>query len=346
MSSIDRVKAAVELREPDCVPVQTYFHGHAAKLIGKTYYEYCTSTRNLADAHIAAARKYDLDVVFVGPGGWVEASCMGAPVKYTRDSSPAGNTEDPFVKTQRDVEKLKFPNAREDGMMKMVVDASAMVVRELGSEKYVEVHIDQAPFSLAFELMGDRIYKQIVYDPDLVKKVLEYCVDVQVEYGTAIAETGAPCVMIGEPPSGLLSPKHYREFSMPYTRRVIEKMHDLDLTVALHICGNISHILDQMVETDADIIDVDAPTDLGQAKRKIGDRVCLMGNVDPVGVFLEGSPGDVEEAAIKCIKVAGENGGFILGAGCEVPRDTPPENIFRFVQTAREHGRYDRGILE
>src|SRR3990170_6419509 len=117
MSSIERVKTAVALREPDCVPVQNYFHGHAAKLIGKTYYEFCTSAKNLADANIAAAKKYDLDMIFVGPGGWVEASSMGAPVKYTRDSSPAGNTEDPFVKTQKDLGKLKFPNPRKDGMM-------------------------------------------------------------------------------------------------------------------------------------------------------------------------------------------------------------------------------------
>jgi len=83
-----------------------------------------------------------------------------------------------------------------------------------------------------------------------------------------------------------------------------------------------------MAHSGADIIDVDWMVPLAEARELVGPNITLCGNFDPVGVLLQGSPEDVAKAARQCIKAGGDK--FILMPGCEVPPDTPEENIRAF----------------
>lgn len=339
-NSIERVETTIALREPDRVPTHNYYHAHAAKLIGTTYHEYCTNSTILAKAYLFAQEKYSLDMLFIGADAWVGASAVGVPLKFTANSSPQGDMENPFIKTPDDLDKLHVPDPKKDGRMPIVIEGTAKIVKEIGSKTYICTHIDQGPFSLALELMGEDIFRKIVYDPSFVKDVLKYCMEVQIEYGMAVAKTGVQSVSLGEPPAGLLSPKNYREFALPYSKQVVKKMHEAGVLVDYHICGNNTHILDIMTETEADIVDVDSLVKLSDAKKMIGNKVCLLGNLDPIRVFLEGTPEEVEQATMQCIKDAAEGGGYIASGGCEIPGDTPPQNILTFIQTVRKYGKY------
>lgn len=86
----------------------------------------------------------------------------------------------------------------------------------------------------------------------------------------------------------------------------------------------------------ADIVAVDHKADLREAKKIMGDRVCLIGNLDPSAVLLLGTPEDVEREARLCIEKAAAGGGYILGSGCEVAVDSPVENIKTMIRVARE----------
>lgn len=84
-----------------------------------------------------------------------------------------------------------------------------------------------------------------------------------------------------------------------------------------------------------DIIEVDHKVDLALARSIVGDRACVIGNVDPVTVLLQGTPDRVRAASEECLE-AGRGGGYILGSGCVVPRITPLENVKAMVQAARD----------
>ena len=69
----------------------------------------------------------------------------------------------------------------------------------------------------------------------------------------------------------------------------------------------------------------------------VGDRACLIGNVDPVTVLMQGTPEKVRAASNACLDAAAAGGGYILGSGCVVPRVSPFENVRAMVQAARDY---------
>ena len=94
-------------------------------------------------------------------------------------------------------------------------------------------------------------------------------------------------------------------------------------------------VLELMADTGAQILEVDSKVDLSEAKRQVGQCVCLMGNLDPVECLWRGTAEQVAQAAHAAIAAAGQDGGFILGSGCEVPVAAPVDNLRAMIQAAR-----------
>ncbi len=92
-----------------------------------------------------------------------------------------------------------------------------------------------------------------------------------------------------------------------------------------------------MADSGADLVEIDHKVSLKTAKQLIGDRVCLIGILDPSAVLLYGTPERVAEASQQCIDDAGRGGAFILGSGCEVAYYTPQENMKAMIATARRN---------
>lgn len=89
-------------------------------------------------------------------------------------------------------------------------------------------------------------------------------------------------------------------------------------------------------QTGADLIELDAKVDMRVAKEKLGGRAAIIGNLDPSGVLLAGTPEFIEKRSLELIDEVGPGSGFILGSGCEVPPKTPVENILAMVRAARK----------
>ena len=94
-------------------------------------------------------------------------------------------------------------------------------------------------------------------------------------------------------------------------------------------------VLEDMANTGAHILELDHKVSLKTAREKVGTRVCLMGNLDPVEVLWRGTPIQVAQQARQAISDVGHKG-FILGSGCEVPMAAPQVNIRSMIQIAQE----------
>ena len=102
--------------------------------------------------------------------------------------------------------------------------------------------------------------------------------------------------------------------------------------VYTHTCGRIGDRLELLAETGTNGIDTLDPPPLGNveladAKRRIGKRLFIKGNLDPVNILLHGTPEQVLENALRCIAVGSPGGGYILSSACSIPPHAPPENV-------------------
>jgi uroporphyrinogen decarboxylase len=182
----------------------------------------------------------------------------------------------------------------------------------------------------------------LVRNPEFVYDILKSSTESSKRFAVAIVEHGVDIVVVADPiaSSTVISPETFDQFALSPIKEVLKAISEVDGIPSLHICGKTSPILERMVDAGARIIELDYQVDLAFAKNKIGKKVCIEGNIDPVSVLLKGKPNDVKREARACIKKAAKDGGFILSSGCEVPLNAPFENIRAMVSAAKKYGQY------
>ncbi len=206
-----------------------------------------------------------------------------------------------------------------------------------------------SPFSQFIELLGWREgFIALKTDPEKVKACLDSLSEGTSFLALQQASFGVDAILISSAYAGggFISPAHYKEFVLPYEKRIIERVKsNYEIPVYTHICGKIGDRLELIVETGTNGIDTLDPPPLGNvelsdAKERIGKCVFLKGNIDPVNVILNGTPEKVLIEARKCIESASKGGGYILSTACSVPPQSPPENIMVLYSAVEEFGRY------
>lgn len=223
-------------------------------------------------------------------------------------------------------------------------DTLKYVLARAGRE--VSVHGEVfSPFSQFMELLDYTSALTALMDD---RSKAHACLDRLSEGATAhamgIAEAGADAILISSAfaGAGFISRRHYSEFVLPYERKVIQGVRNrFDIPIYTHTCGAIGDRLDLMEATGTGGIDTLDPPPLGtieleDAKRQTEGRLFIKGNLDPVHVLLQGTPEQACEAAKRCIRAAGYNGGYILSSACSVAPHTPPENLLQLVRAAEE----------
>jgi MtaA/CmuA family methyltransferase len=186
----------------------------------------------------------------------------------------------------------------------------------------------QAGGSLAADAGGD----------DVVRDLFEFVLEMELRYAKAQVESGADIIGIGDAAASLIGPKFYAKFVWPYEKRLVEGLHALGTRVRLHICGDTSRLVEGMGRLGCEIVDLDYFTPVGEARQAMGPDQILLGNLDPVRTLRYGTPASVTAALAACHRQAGER--YIVGAGCEVPRDTPLENVRALTEYARQNVGY------
>ena len=145
----------------------------------------------------------------------------------------------------------------------------------------------------------------------------------------------------------LASPKLAAKYAIPALKKWSKMAKDAGIPTMLHSCGKDRILADMLAaETDIGMVNpLEVPPmgdiDLAVLKRKHGRRLSFMGNLHTTDVMLLGSPQYVRQKSIEAMRDAGAGGGFILSTGDQCGRETPDENLFTMVETARKYGRYD-----
>jgi uroporphyrinogen decarboxylase len=338
MNGFERITAAMNGRRTDTVPIMLHNFMHAAYEYGISMNQFRSDAKLAAGAFIASVERYGFDGVLVDFDTAVLAEAIGVPTDHPRNE-PSRCTRG-MLASLEEVDQLKPFNLLEKPRIEIWLETVRLLKNYFGDEILVRGNCDQCPFSLASMVRSITHWMMDLLEPSERQRIfqlLDYCADVTIQFIHLMAETGADILSNGDSPAGpeLISPSDYREFAQPYEKRVVEAAHQTGRQYILHICGNTLPILPEMLETEADGLELDYKTDPEEAQRLIGRKATFSGNIDPTGVLTRGTPEDVRKATTELLAVFADNPRFILNAGCAIPAEAPSENIKAMIKTAR-----------
>lgn len=329
MNSLERTLTAIKHKSTDKVPIDLHNFQMCAEISGLEFDQFFKSGDKMAQCQIELWEEFGHDVIMMENGTAALAEALGCEVVYRRNETPA--VRNSFLKKLDDVEKLSPIKINDCSILKENLIATSKVCRKLGDKAFIIGRGDQGPFSLASLLLGmdDFLVELALRDNlDQIHKLLQYCTDFIIAYALEQLKCGALCTSIGDSTAGpdVVSPAIYEEFAFPYEKRIVEEVHRAGGMIALHICGNATQIIDKMVDTGADILEIDQKTDLLKARELTKGKVTLLGQISPLTLRIESLEeiGAQVKSTLDCV---GNEGGFILGPGCALASDTPYENI-------------------
>jgi len=197
------------------------------------------------------------------------------------------------------------------------------------------------PYTLSALLMGaDDAAMATVMDTDKLHIICQFMTEKILEYVRLLIASGSQMICILEPSAVMLGPEQFEQFSGKYVCQIIESCKFSGVSTIYHICGNTMHLVTKMAETGIDALSLDSPetgVDLPAVAKMISSDVMIIGNINPVGAILNGTPGDVENDVLHLLKNMEPYRNFVLSTGCDLPQEVPKQNIHAFVETGRKY---------
>jgi len=326
MTPKERIHAIIRGDSYDRPAVTPILMAWAANFIGHTYRDYYLDGDVLVKAQLSVTKAFNLDQASAISDPWREASVYGMEFEYPPDG--VGRPKEALIKSRQDLSKLKPLDFDSAERTKQRIESVRQMASQIGQTHSILGWVE-GPMAEYADLRGvESAMLDLIDDPELFVKAGEVIIQNAIDFAIAQIRAGADMVGIGDAAASLISPAMYTGFILPLEQRLITAIHEAGAAAKLHICGNISRIIQHMAQTGADIIDVDWMVPLAEARKAVGPDITLCGNFNPAGVLFEGTPQDVAKAAKECIEAA--PGQFILMPGCEVPPATPEDNIRAF----------------
>ena len=327
----------------DRLPISMSYHAPGPRLMGWTRRGGDASARTRADIQKKIYEVFGIDKVNATYGSHAMGIAFGAIMSDPENDSPA-ILEHP-IKDITDLSILDFDvvTTKNDPNAKQCYEMAQILLEEIGDE--VGCGFDATgPFTSASALLGpERLLRALLKNPDQVHKLMEFTTLASLQIAKPFLELGLSISISDPVASGsLIRKRHFDEFVVPYSRRFVAGCKAISACdIAGHICGDTTAILEGMVECGYDVISLDNMVDLEIAKERVGDKVHILGNVDPVNIILFGTRDDVKESVRKCFTKAWDNPkGYTVGTGCDTPLTAPLENSLAFMEAARKCAKY------
>ena len=335
MNGYERVLSLLEGKPTDSLTFMPITMMFAANHAGVKYGDYARDHRIMAETQIRFAEDFDSDHVSTISDPAREAADCGGKVVYFEDQPPAIDESHALLHEKTALASLKVPDPLGGGRMHDRVQGIALMRDRVGGEKWIEGWVE-GPMAEAADLRGiNTILMDLYDDPIFVRDLFEFILEMELAFAKAQIEAGADILGMGDAAASLVGRSLYDEIIWAYEKRLVDGIHALGGRVRLHICGNTRHLSEGMGKLGCEIVDLDYLNPVGEARSIVGPDQILLGNIDPVSVLRDGTPESVIQAIGRCHQEGGAR--YIVSAGCEVPKDTPPENLKSLRDYARSH---------
>lgn len=324
MNSFERVMNRFQGKPVDRIPNLSIVMMFAAKQQGITYGQYCSDYRHLADSAMLCHEKFGFDMVCAISDPMREAEGFGAQVIIPDDAVPYS----PVKRLQgiEDIATLRVIDPSQGRRMSDRVEAVRLLKQRAGQDVPVVGWVEGALAECCDLMHMQEVFINMLDEPEAIQELIEICTQQGILFAQAQVEAGADIIGIGDAATSLIGPALYEEFVVPYQKRMIQAVHDMGAKVKLHICGNINPVMHLIAQVGADMVDMDHMVDMERAAGILPEDCCICGNFNPVDILYDGTPDVVRQAVRNCMQVGGRNNTFVA-PGCEIPKDTPVENV-------------------
>jgi uroporphyrinogen decarboxylase len=340
MNSYERVIAALQRKQPDRVPISEW----------EVDYRVIRAIDPRLD-YFSFVEEYELDLVCT------LEDIEFQPVSPTRKKDHFGIVRDfsgnvpqfwPMpvegpIRTETDLDGYVPPDPDNPSLLATLRQA----VQRFKGRKAIAFVVNDSFLYPSFLRGMDNYLADFILDPPFARKVARIVNEYYIRLAQNALREGADLIVCGDDYCGkngpFMSPAHFREYILPGLRQMVRTVKENGGFFVKHCDGFVWPILDMMVSTGIDAfnpIQPDAGMDIAEVKKRYGQQVCLIGNIDCAHLLPFGEPDQVEAAVKDCFGRAARGGGYILSSSNVIHSEVKPENFLRMLKAARAYGEY------
>lgn len=304
----------------------------------------CKSADLACEVTMQPIDRFDLDAAILFSDILTVPDAMGLGLSLEEGVGPVFANP---VRTQADIDKLFVPDP--EGELVYVMNA-VRTIRKALNGRVPLIGFTGSPWTLATYMVEGKGTKEFAHirglmfsSPKGMHQILSVVTQAVIEYLKAQVAAGAQSLMVFDTWGGILSTKQYAEFSLAYMQQIVTALKSdpetKDVPVVLFTKGG-GQWLEMIADTGCDGVGLDFTVDIADAKKRVGHRVALQGNMDPV--IMNTNPAVVEQQAKKVLDEYGEHqqgDGHVFNLGHGIQPHADPEHMKLLVETVRSHSR-------
>lgn len=308
-------------RQPAFHPILMHF---AARHAGYSYGQFASDYRVLVESNLRCRDDFGMDAVGVISDPFRETSAFGAKVVFPDEAVP--RCTEILVRSLEDIALLRNPDIYRAERTLDRIRGAEELRKKVGPEVPVIGWIE-GPLAEICDLAGvTEVLLRIYMEPDFLKRLIDKVMPTAREFARAQVEAGCDIIGVGDAICSQVDADTYRQFVKEKHRELFEYIHSLGARVKLHICGNITHLLEDIRDVGPDIVDIDWMVDMDRAFEILGSGMIRCGNLDPVSVIQDLPADEITDAGMQLCKRE-EGRPFIFSGGCEITVNTPPDHL-------------------
>ncbi len=298
----------------------------------------CKTPELACEVTLQPLRRYSFDAAILFSDILTIPDALGQGLYFSEGEGPKFRK---IIKTTTDVEHLPEINIASE--LAYVTDAVSLIRKELNG-KVPLIGFSGSPWTLATYMIEGgsskdfRMVKQFMYDnPEAMHLLLSKLADAVTDYLNAQIHAGAQVVQIFDTWGGVLSTSCYASFSLQYMKNIVAKLikeNEGQKVPVILFTKNGGLWLESIADSCCQAIGLDWTINIGEARRRVGDRVALQGNMDPSVLYA--SPSVIRAEVGNIIQNYGEGSGHVFNLGHGISPGVSPENVKVFVDTVHE----------
>jgi uroporphyrinogen decarboxylase len=335
--------SALKRQPAERVPTTVLIGSYCSRLTPYSVREVLTDARKSAEAHLAFHERFNPDSIVVYNDIYLEAEAIGCELDFPEDR--ISHPKRALLEDKAQLARLTVPDPQKDGRLPYYIEVCQRISAQIRETTAMGLG-HSGPWNIAMHLRGaEPLLMDTATDPKFVHELMKFTTEVVRNMGDALIEAGfSPSLGEAAASCSLISPRIYQEFIKPYHLELCGYFRNKKRFLALHICGKIDPIMEDILETGIYLLSLDAGSSLQKLIQFAGRKLVIMGNV-PTILFSSGTRQEMEASIRRCIDTAAAESGYILSSGCEIPLDSTEDRIEHFFEYSRQYGReYMDGI--
>ncbi len=345
MNSIERMTLTLQHKEADHVPCYPLINSVSRKTLGISYEEWTKDVDKCAESIIRATDEIGCDAMCTLVDLSIEAAVWGQELLYFEDKAACPNHEKHVINDVDEYETLPRIEYKDAERMVEHVYLAKKLFEARGHEKPI-VGFMLGPLAILGMLRGmEDLFVDMLTDPDEVKKALATITYTLKDFAREFVRAGCTGVMFDTlfAAQSIMRKEMWDEFEGPLVEELANIVREEGGLAMVHNCGKGVYFDVQIKRMKPALFSFnlipDDCTDMADIKAKYGDKVTLMGHIDPAWLF-QSTEEELRELCRKQIDTYKKDGGFVLATGCEYPAPLDFTKAKIMVEEARNYGKY------